>query len=164
MLSKFVLESLDQSRLIALCVYFDIEWRIKCIDINSPNNIYFTTSKIHLVKSILDFINHSKFNFTFYFFDNTRHQLFPQSLVLFKQFSSYNPFCVIICNQLNIILDSTTFKIVHYLWIYHNKPFNYLFLAKFYKAYKHKFTNNLCISEYAKNRAIFKYNEFINYI
>lgn len=164
LLSKFTLESLNIAELISICCYYDLNWQIPVIDTSDTRATKYIVNKFHLVKVVYDYLYFNIFNHTIIFASyNNDEPLHHLSIVLFGQFNFKNKNCAKLCKQLNIPLSNTTLRIVHFLWIYTNKPFNYYFLANYYKLNHHRFKYTF-ITKFQRNRAIFKYNEFVYYL
>jgi hypothetical protein len=116
MLSEEVLKRLGTNEIISLCVYLDIEWRTLIIDSKCAH----TWMSDHLVSrnTMIDNILNGKnqVNCIIKYDKSSWSKLYPDSFVLYGEFTRLNPHCLIICNSLSIHINRRTFEYMYEAW------------------------------------------------
>ena len=155
-LSKFVLFNLHIEELIALCCYFDIDFKMYIYYNNKVTNK--TAYKLILIDILYNFFLDKKIpnKVILKHVSYKKEKLFYDSLILYGQFTKTNYYCCKLMKQLNISFNNKIFNIVYNYWRL-NIPLTYIQLKRLSTLRSRSF-------KYTYNRkyALQKYIEFVN--
>lgn len=155
MLSRETLLRLNKNELIALCVYFDKEWRTQIVDFNT-NNAWLSSnviSKQRLIDILLD-VNTTEIPAIQKIVHSQKLTKF--SFVRYGEFTLKNKECANLCKNLKIKINKRTFEYLYDIWIKNEYITYYQLAANLNYLYSSSLNG--------RNRALFKLSEFVSYL